>query len=120
MRRLLMHKKHKTWKREFGFDRIDTATEMDEKRSRTSTSPVPAPFFYRNMVIPRHPHTPDEVTLEMKVDVEGLRMEIILSQPASPQCTPLPRLAAVDTGSEKPGTPPRSPAIGTGSDGPGV
>ena len=27
MRRLLMHEKHKTWKREFGFDRIETADE---------------------------------------------------------------------------------------------
>ena len=81
MRCLLMHEKHKAWKREFGFDRIETAAEMDEKRSRTSTSPVPNPFFYRNMVIPRHPHTPDEFTLEMKVDVEGLRMEIIPCNP---------------------------------------
>ena len=48
MRRLLMHEKHKAWKREFGFDRIETAAEIDEKRSRTSTSPVPNPFFYRN------------------------------------------------------------------------
>ena len=55
----------------------------------------------------------------MKVDVEGLRMETILSQPASLQCDPSPRRAAVDTGSEEPGTPPRSSAIGTGSE-PGV
>ena len=136
MRRLLMHEKHKAWKREFGFDRIETAAEMDEKRSRTSTSPVPNPFFYRNMVIPRRPHTPDEFTMEMKVDVESLRMDIILSQPASSECDPSPRRAAVDTGSEEPGTPqqsptistgseepgtpPRSPAIGTGSEGPGA
>ena len=79
IRRLLMHEKRKAWKREFGFDRIETAAEMDEKRSRTSTSPVPDPSFYRNMVIPRRPHSPDEFTLEMKVDVEGLPMEIILS-----------------------------------------
>ena len=118
MRRLLMHEKHKIWKREFGFDRIETAAEMDEKRSRTSTSPVPDPFFYRNMVIPRRPHTPDEFTLEIKMDVEGLRMEILLSQPASSQCDPSPRRAAVDTGSEEPETPQRSPAIGTGSEEP--
>ena len=31
------------------------------------------------------------------------------------QCDPSPRRAAVDTGSEEPGTPRRSPAIGTGS-----
>ena len=37
----------------------------------------------------------------------------------SPRCDPSPRRAAVDTGSEEPGTPPRSPAISTGS-GPGV
>ena len=120
MHRLLVHKKHKAWKREFGFDRIETAAEMDEKRSRTSTSPVPNPFFYRNMVIPRRPHTPDKFTLEMKVDVEGLRMEIILSQPASSQCDPSPRRAAVDTGSEEPGTPQQSPAISTGSEEPGT
>ena len=120
MRCLLMHEKHQTWKREFGFDRIETAAEMDEKRSRTSTSPVSNPFFYRNMVIPRRPHSPDEFTLEMKVDVEGLRLEIILTQPASLQCAPSPRRAAVDTGSEEPGTPPRSPAIGTGSEEPGA
>ena len=36
----------------------------------------------------------------------------------SSQCDPSPRRAAVDTGSEEPGTPPRSPAIGTGP-GPG-
>ena len=55
--RLIMPEKHKTWKREFGFDRIETAAEMDENRSRTSTSPVPDPFFYSNMVNPRRPHT---------------------------------------------------------------
>ena len=117
MRSLLMHEKHKVCKREFGFDPIETAAEMDGKRSRTSTSPVPNPFFYRNMVIPSHPHTPDEFTLEMKEDVEGLRMEIFLSQPASSQCDPSPRRAAVDTGPVEPGTPPQSPAISTGSPG---
>ena len=45
MRRLLMLEEHKTWKREFGFDRIETAAEMDENCSRTSTSPVPDPLF---------------------------------------------------------------------------
>ena len=40
MRRLQVHEKHKAWKREFGFDRIETAAEMDEKCFRT----IPAPF----------------------------------------------------------------------------
>ena len=118
MRSLLMHERHKVWKREFGFDRIEMAAEMDGKRSRTSTSPVPNPFFYRNMVIPEHPHTPEEFNLQMKVDVEGLRMEIILSQPSPSECDTSPRRTAVDTGSEEPGTPTQSPAISTGSPGP--
>ena len=37
----------------------------------------------------------------------------------SSQCDPSPRRAAVDTGSEEPGTSPQSPAISTGS-GPGT
>ena len=95
---------------------------MDEKRSKRSrTSPISAPFFCSNMINPKRPHTLDEFTLEMKVDVERLRMEITLSQPVpQPQCDPSPRRAAVDTGSEEPGTPRRSPSIGTGSDRPGV
>ena len=112
---MLMHERHKVWKREFGYDRIEMAAEMDEKRSRTSTSPVSNPFLYRNMVIPEHPHTPEKFHLQMKVDVEGLRMEIILSQPSSSVCDTSPRRAAVDTGPEEPGTPTQSPAISKGS-----
>ena len=120
IRRLLMLEEQKAWKREVGFDRIETAAEMDTERFRTSL--VSKPFFYRNMFNPRRPHTPDDFTLEMRVDVERLRMEIILSQPAPrPQCDPsLRRLPAVDTGSEEPRTPRRLPAIGTGSDEPRV
>ena len=80
MRRLLMLEEHMAWKREFGFDRIETAAEMNEKRSRTSL--VSDPFFYSNVLNPRRPHTPNEFTLEINVDVGGLKMEIILSQPA--------------------------------------
>ena len=115
MRRLLMLEEHKTWKREFGFDYIDLAAEINTRCSNSKT------FFYRNMINPRRSHTPDEFTLEMRVDAECLRLEIILSQPApQPQCDPSSRRAAVDTGSEEPGTPPRSPAIGTGSNRLGV
>ena len=103
IRRLLMLEGHKTWKREFGFDRIETAAEMDEKRSKRSrTSPISDQFFYSNMINPKRPQTPDEFTLEMKVDVERLRMEINLSPHApQPQCDPSPRRTAVDTGSEE-------------------
>ena len=89
MRRLLMLEEQKAWKRQFGFDRIETAAEMDEKRFRNSL--VSELFFYRNMSNPRRPHPPDEFTLEMKVDVERLRIEIIILQPAPPQRDPWPR-----------------------------
>ena len=116
MRPSLMLDEHHTWKREFDFDRIETAAEMDEKHSAVSD-----PFFYSNMLYPMRPHTPDEFTLEIKVDVERLRIEIILSQTVPTQCgDSLPRRTAVDMGSEESGTPRRSPAIGTGSDEPGV
>ena len=48
-----------------------------------------------------------ENTLKMRVDVERLRMEILLSQPAPPpQYHSSPRRApAVDTGSDEPGMP---------------
>ena len=117
MRRLMMLEEHQAWKREIGFDRIETAAEM-EKRFRTSL--ISEPFFCRSMSNPMHPHTPDDFTLEMRVDAERLRMEIILSQLASPQCDPLPRRAAVDTRSEESETLRLSPAIGTGSDESGV
>ena len=93
---------------------------MDARRSRTNL--VSEPFFYRKMFNPRCPHTPDKFTLEMRVDDEGLNMEIVLSQPEPQlQCDASPRrLPAVDTGSEEPGTRRRSPAIGTGSDEPGI
>ena len=102
IRRFLMLEEKKTWKREFGFNRIETAAEMDEKSFRTS--PGSEPFFYRNMSNSRHPHTSDEFTIEMKVYVERLRMKIVLSQPARPQYDPLPRRAAIGTGSDQPGT----------------
>ena len=86
IRRFLKLEEQKTWKREFGFNRIETAAEMDENGFRTS--PVSDSFFYRNMSNSRHPHTPDEFTLEMKVYVERLRMKIVLSQPAPPQNDP--------------------------------
>ena len=120
MRRLLRLEEHRIWKREFGFDRIELAVEMDEGRCRTSTGLVLDPFLYQNMMtMPRRPHTPDGFALEMRVDLERLRLEIMLSQPA-PQCDPLPQRAAFDEGSEEPGTPPQSPAIDTRPDGLGV
>ena len=46
---------------------------MDAQGFRTSLDLKP---FYRKLYNPRWPHTPEEHTLEMKVDVERLRMEL--------------------------------------------
>ena len=43
MRRLRMLEEQKAWKREADFDYIDTAAEMDARRSRTNL--VSEPFF---------------------------------------------------------------------------
>ena len=104
MRRLQMLKEQKTWKREDGFDKIKTTAEMDTQRFLTSLDSEP---FSTKLYNPRWPHTPEEHTLKMRVDVERLRMEVVLSQPAPPppQCDSSPR---------------RSPVVGTGSDEPGV
>ena len=119
MRRLRMLEEQKAWKREAGFDHIHTAAGMDAQRFSTSLVQEP---FYSKMFNPKWLHTPDEFTLELRVDVEPLRMEIVLLQPEPPlQCDPSPRrLPTVDKGSEEPQTPRRSPAIGTGLGEPGV
>ena len=76
---------------------------MDTRRSRTNI--VLEPFFYSKMFIPGYPHSREEFALEMRVDVEGLRMGIILSKPEPPpHYDASPRwLPAVDTGSDEPG-----------------
>ena len=84
-------------KREVGFDHIETAAEMDAQRFRTNLVSEP---FYSKVCNTRWPHNSDELILEMRVNFERLRMEIVLSQPAPrPQCGPSPRrLPAVNTG----------------------
>ena len=76
---------------------------MDADRLRTGFDSEP---FYTKLYNPKWPHTPAEYTLEMRVDDERLKMEILLSQHAPPpQCdSSLRRLPAVDTGGDKPGT----------------
>ena len=48
MRRLRMLEEQKAWKREAGFDYIDTAAEVDARRSRTNL--VSEPFVLRQDV----------------------------------------------------------------------
>ena len=74
---------------------------MDPQRFRTSLVSEP---FYSKLCNPRWTHNPDEFALEMRVDVERLRMENFLSQSAPrPQCDPSPRrLPAIGTESVDP------------------
>ena len=51
MRCLRMLEEYKPWKREAGFYNIDTAAEMDARRSRINL--VSEPFFYSKMPNPR-------------------------------------------------------------------
>ena len=101
MRRLRMLEEQKAWTREAGFDRIAITAEMDAQRFHTG---LDSELFYTKLYNPRCPHTPEEHKLEMDVDVERLRMEILLSQPAPPPlCDSSPRrLPAVGTGLNKP------------------
>ena len=57
-------------------------------------------------LIRRWSHTPVDYTLEMHVEVEQLKMTILLSQPAPPP--------------QRDSSPRRSPAVGTGLDESGV
>ena len=56
MRRLWMLEEQKAQKREVGFNRIETATEMDAQRFRTS---LDSEYFYRKPYNPRWSHTPE-------------------------------------------------------------
>ena len=102
LRRLRMLEEQKACKREAGFNRIETTAKMDSQHFRTGLDSEP---FYTKLYNPKWPHTPKENTLEMRVDVERLRMEIIISQSAPPpQCDlSLRRLPAIGTGSDEPG-----------------
>ena len=98
-----MLENQKAWKRKAGFDRIETIAETREQHFLDGFYSEP---LYTNLFDLRWPHTPEEHTLEVRVDVERLRMEIVLSQPTPPpQCGSSPR---------------RSPVVGTVSDEPGV
>ena len=114
-----MPEEQRAWKREAGFDRTETIDKIREQHFLAGLHLKP---LCTKLYGPRWPHTPEEHTLEIKVDVERLKMEIVLSQPAPPpQCdSSLRLLPAVDMGSDKPGTPRRPSEIGTGSDEPGV
>ena len=94
----------KAWKREAGFDRTEIITEMREQHFLAGFD---SERFHSKLYNPRWPHTPEKHTLEMRVNVERLRMVIVLSQPAPPpHCGSSPRrLPAVSTGLNESGAP---------------
>ena len=71
-----MLEEQKAWEREAGSDRIET---IAQKRARYFHTGFDSEPLYSKLYNPRWPHTPEEHTLEMRVDVERLRMEIVLS-----------------------------------------
>ena len=77
---------------------------MDAQRFRTGFDSEP---LYSKLYNPRWPHTQAEYTLEMDVEVERLRMEILLSQPAPLlQCGSSPRRSlAIGMRLDEPGAP---------------
>ena len=103
MRRLWMLEEQTAWKRETGFDQIEITAKMDAQRFRTGFDSEP---LYSKLYNPRWPHSQEEHKLDMGVEIEGLRLEILHSQSA-----PLPQDDL---------TPRRSPTVGTGSEEPGL
>ena len=69
-----MLEQQKTWKRETGFDRIGTIATMREQHVLGGFHLEP---LYATLYNPRWPHTPEEHTLKIMVDVKRLRTEII-------------------------------------------
>ena len=78
MRHLRMLEEHKAWQRETGFDRIEIIAKIREQHFLACFDSEP---LYLNLYNPRWPHTPEEHTLKMWVDVERLRMEIVFRSP---------------------------------------
>ena len=99
MRRLQMLEEKKAWNREAGFSRIETIAEMYAQRVYAGFDSEP---LYTGRYNPRWPHTPEEHKLDMDVEIERLRLIILLSQPAPLSQDDLSRR--------------RSPAVGTGLD----
>ena len=71
-----------------GFDKIEIIADRHEETLRRMCGgfdPVP---LYTGLYNPRRPPTSEELTLDLKVGVESLRMELLLSQLLSPQLLP--------------------------------
>ena len=84
MRRVRMLEKQAAWKRKGGFEKNEIIAEMYEHTVRRLHSDFDSKPLYTDLYNPRWPPNSEEFTLEMNVEVERLRMEILRSQPRTP------------------------------------
>ena len=76
---LRMLEEQKVWKREADFDRIEIISEMHAQRLHVGFD---SEQLYTGRYNPRWSHTPEEHKIDRDVEIERLRLEILLSQPA--------------------------------------
>ena len=93
-------------KRGGGFDIIEIMAETHAQTLRRLHAGFDSEPLYTRLYNPRWPHSPEEYTLEMDVDVKRLRLEILFSKPLllPPQDVLSPRQShAAGTGLDEPG-----------------
>ena len=82
IRRVRMIEKRVAWKKEGG--KIEIIAGMHEETLRRLRAGFDSEHFYTGSYNPRRPPTPEEFTLDLKVEVESLRMELLFSQQLPP------------------------------------
>ena len=81
VRRVRMLEKQAAWKREGDFDRIKTVSEMYEETLRHLHAGFDPEPFYTGIYDPRRSPAPEEFTLDVRVEMECLRTELLQSKP---------------------------------------
>ena len=79
IRRVRMVEKEVVWKREIAFDMIEVIAEMHEQTLRRLHAGFDSEPLYTGLYNPRRSPTPETFTLDMNVEVESLRLEVLLS-----------------------------------------
>ena len=74
MQRVRMLERRATWMRENAFDKIEAIADRDEETLRHLHAGFDPELFYNGLYNPRRPPTAEELILDLKVEVEGLRM----------------------------------------------
>ena len=107
MRHLRMIEKQKAWKREDDFDKIEIIVKIHAQIVRRLYAGFDLEPFYTGLYNPRWQHNPEEYTLELNVEAEILKLEILFSEPPPlPQDDLSPRQShAAGTGLDEPSVP---------------